>query len=205
MQPRYLVLALFAVWSLLCWYWYVCIIKESCRSEAAATEAPIPTRTPAQNTPQPVEALPKSSVQPAGQAPTAAAFPAPSGILATAPNRLLDRPCIEQSDARVRIYLPYNYNLNKKSPELNAYLKKLAQYLIESGRSVTITGHTDMVGDAEKNRERGLEQARKLKELLVAKKVPDKQISCRSMGESNPIESNDTPGGRYLNRRLEIE
>jgi outer membrane protein OmpA-like peptidoglycan-associated protein len=168
----------------------------------AVAEAPIPTRAPEQNVLAPAEAFPESNTPP----PTAAGadFPAPSGALATAPDKL-DRPCIERTDARVRIYLPSNYNLNKKSPELNAYLKKLAKYLIESGRSVTITGHTDMVGDAEKNRARGLQQAQKIKDLLVAQRVPEKQIACRSLGESRPIESNDTPQGRYLNRRLEIE
>lgn len=206
MQPKYLILALFAVWSLLCWYWYTCIIKGCCDPNSPVAEAPIPTRAPELNAPPPVEAFPESNPPPNKQSPAAAdaGFPAPSGTLAKAPNKL-DRPCIERTGARVRIYLPHNYNLNKKSAELDPYLKKLAQYLIESGRSVTITGHTDMVGDAEQNRTRGLQQAQKIKDLLVAKRVPDKQIACRSQGESRPIESNDTPEGRYLNRRLEIE
>jgi len=206
MQPRYLVLALFALWSLLCWYWYVCIIKQCCEPDTAVAEAQISARAPEPTTPPPADAFTERNALPENQtsASTDAGFPAPSGTLATPPNKL-DRPCIERTATQVRIYLPPNYKLNKKSAELNAYLKKLAQYLIESGRTVTITGHTDMVGDAEKNRARGLQQAQQIKEMLVAHRVPDKQIACRSMGENRPIESNDTPEGRYLNRRLEIE
>ena len=69
---------------------------------------------------------------------------------------------------------------------------------------VTITGHTDNVGNAASNMRLSQNRANNIKKMLVEKGIPANRITTIGKGESQPIESNDTPEGRAKNRRIEI-
>lgn len=68
-----------------------------------------------------------------------------------------------------------------------------------------IVGHTDSTGSAETNKKLSLDRAGSVKARLVglAKCQPDR-VAVEGMGPDQPLESNDTPAGRALNRRVEI-
>ncbi|MDO8971600.1 MAG: OmpA family protein, partial [Saprospiraceae bacterium] len=60
------------------------------------------------------------------------------------------------------------------------------------------------VGENSINYNFGLRRAYGIRDILIKKGVPKTQISCKSFGERKPQATNDTPYGRYLNRRAEI-
>lgn len=70
---------------------------------------------------------------------------------------------------------------------------------------ITITGHTDSVGSDEDNLILSQNRARSFRQALIARHgVDPNRIEWRGMGESQPIESNETEEGRYANRRIVI-
>jgi outer membrane protein OmpA-like peptidoglycan-associated protein len=85
------------------------------------------------------------------------------------------------------------------------YLNNLANYLISSGESVLVTGHTDADGSDEFNVELGLKRANRAKDYLISKGVPEERIKVESKGKSEPLSTNQTPEGRQKNRRVELK
>lgn len=71
---------------------------------------------------------------------------------------------------------------------------------------IEVVGHTDNVGNAIDNYEKGLEYARQVRWYLVTKSGIDRnRITAVSKGESEAIAGNGTENGRQLNRRIEIK
>ena len=69
---------------------------------------------------------------------------------------------------------------------------------------VTITGHTDNVGNAASNMKLSQNRANNIKKMLVEKGIPADRIITIGKGETQPVESNATAEGRAKNRRIEI-
>ena len=67
-----------------------------------------------------------------------------------------------------------------------------------------IDGHTDNVGNDTYNLALSRRRAAAVVNFLENKGVDGRQLESRGFGESRPIESNSSPGGRQLNRRVEI-
>jgi outer membrane protein OmpA-like peptidoglycan-associated protein len=67
-----------------------------------------------------------------------------------------------------------------------------------------LTGHTDSIGKATSNLNLGLKRAIEIKDLMVKLGAQSAQIDVASMGETQPIASNDTEAGRNQNRRVEL-
>jgi len=72
------------------------------------------------------------------------------------------------------------------------------------GRVVVIDGHTDTVGSSDYNHALGMERAKAVRAALVREGVESSRITIRSLGEQNPVASNDTSAGRRDNRRVQI-
>lgn len=102
------------------------------------------------------------------------------------------------------IYFPYNSDKKISNPNIEAYLNTLANNLKENGGSISVIGHTDNAGSAEYNKSLGMERAISVKQTLMSRGVDASKISTSSMGEAQPIASNDTESGQRKNRRTEI-
>lgn len=193
MNSKTLVFVLFAAWSALCTRWYVCGIKEACGQKSA--EISTITTTPAsesESSPVQTETDGQSAVQPV------------AGGKAMDDNAI-DRVQLMDVEDRVVINFPYGYTRREDNDAIDEYLARLAAYLKNSGGSVTITGHTDFVGEPKKNYSIGLQRAYGIRDILIKKGVDKSQIKCKSAGESKPVATNDTALGRYKNRRVEIK
>lgn len=111
---------------------------------------------------------------------------------------------VEELPDRVNVRFPYNSVEKDYSEEVEEYLRRLAENLQQTGKSVRLTGHADNSGPPDYNQQLGLERAQSIREVLIGYGVPAGQIQIESEGETQPIASNDTPEGRHENRRVEI-
>jgi len=194
MNSKSVVFAVFALWGIICWRWYVCGLMGACdpQTEQIAQEE--------------VVALPPETetreIDPIS--PAADNKPSADPAQPVSPDRM-DKVQMELVQDRMIIHFPYKSTRKEDNVAIDTYLAGLAQQLIASGEIVSITGHTDFVGETSDNQTFGLRRAHGIRDILIKKGVPKNQISCKSFGERKPVATNDTPYGRYLNRRVEIK
>ena len=82
---------------------------------------------------------------------------------------------------------------------------KLSNILQESPEAkIRITGYTDNVGSEEDNQILSLNRATSVKNALIEKGIDASRIMVQGLGETNPIDTNDTEEGRKNNRRTEF-
>ena len=91
-------------------------------------------------------------------------------------------------------------------PEHYALLGKLQEAIeMFPESSVTIEGHTDAYGTDAENLRLSAARARAVREYLVANvEIAPEGLQAAGLGESRPIASNETPGGRAMNRRIDV-
>lgn len=204
MNSKSLVFVAFAAWSILCWRWYVCGLMQACDAVTAKdTEEVVAIHDERLDT---VIAKKDPDIQPlnnAGTAKSGNSGASSPGAKPVTPSNM-DEVQMEEIEDRMVIYFPYKSSRKEDNAAIDAYLAGLARHLIASGEKVTITGHTDFVGEPGDNYNFGLRRANGIRDILIKKGVPKTQIRCKSFGDRKPVATNDTPYGRYLNRRAEI-
>lgn len=202
MNSTPLVLIAFVVWSAVCWRWYTCSVKQYCGDNATAQmnntqdtgiEATDTLTTTSTNT-----AAENSGATPGATNKSVNRDTKPIS------ESLMNEVQMEQVEDRMVIHFPYNSIRKEDDAAIDDYLTRLATELVSSGSKVSITGHTDFVGTSKYNTQFGFLRANSIRNILVKKGVPKSQIKTRSYGESKAIATNDTPWGRYRNRRVEI-
>jgi cytochrome c oxidase subunit 2 len=70
---------------------------------------------------------------------------------------------------------------------------------------IELSGHTDNTGNASDNLRLSQNRAESVRSYLVTNGVDESRLSARGYGQTNPIDTNDTPEGRAQNRRTEIK
>ena len=70
---------------------------------------------------------------------------------------------------------------------------------------IEIAGHTDNSGDPARNRALSEARAVSVREALVVVGVPAGRLNARGYGSDIPVASNETPAGRFRNRRIEFK
>ena len=99
----------------------------------------------------------------------------------------------------------FNTNSTDIKPGFHTTLDKIADVVVRYGKTtLTIAGHTDDVGSAQYNQGLSERRARAVAQYLESKKVNEARLSLVGKGESMPIASNASEGGRAENRRVEI-
>ncbi len=84
-------------------------------------------------------------------------------------------------------------------------LDEVAGVLLEFKKTaVVVQGHTDSTGSEEYNERLSRRRADAVRGHLVGRGVAPGRLSAIGYGESQPVASNATPGGRALNRRVDI-
>jgi len=69
---------------------------------------------------------------------------------------------------------------------------------------IELSGHTDNVGKDEYNQKLSEDRAKAVTDYLVSKGIAQNRLIARGYGEKKPIASNDSEGGREINRRVEF-
>jgi outer membrane protein OmpA-like peptidoglycan-associated protein len=90
-------------------------------------------------------------------------------------------------------------------PGFNPTMNKIATIVNRYGKTqLTVVGHTDSTGSDTHNQRLSEERARAVQAYLEQKGVAAQRLASYGLGESEPRASNNTAGGRQLNRRAEI-
>lgn len=103
------------------------------------------------------------------------------------------------------VYFNTAQNTLSVSAELADYLEKATKYLqTNPTKKLMVTGHTDNVGDEQKNITLSGARAAFVKAQLAKRGMPQAQIETAGKGMAEPIAENNTPEGRAKNRRVTI-
>jgi len=109
----------------------------------------------------------------------------------------------------VAMTLRLNFDTDKAvvKPEYMGKLKKYANYLkkVDDYYDIIVKGYTDSRGSAAYNKKLSKMRAYAVRTKLIQLGVNPEKIKAEGYGEEDPIASNATKEGRYLNRRVVIE
>ncbi len=101
------------------------------------------------------------------------------------------------------VFASDSYILTQKSQFI---LNGLASYLSKSTHlKVAINGHTDDLGDDEKNRQLSQNRSDAVKNYLVEKGIEADRLTAKGFGETKPKFQNTNDANRAKNRRTEFE
>ncbi|MFK7809044.1 MAG: OmpA family protein [Saprospiraceae bacterium] len=105
-------------------------------------------------------------------------------------------------DKKVVILFPKNSIKKETNKETDKYLKSVAERVKDSGEIIHLVGHTDNDGDEASNLKLAKKRALRIRRILRQKGVSRDQIKVETKGETEPVATNETENGRYLNRRV---
>jgi len=90
-------------------------------------------------------------------------------------------------------------------PGFHSTMDKLADVVLRYGKTtLTIVGHTDDVGSNAYNQNLSERRALSVARYLESKQVNSMRLATAGKGETQPVASNSSDGGRQANRRVEI-
>jgi outer membrane protein OmpA-like peptidoglycan-associated protein len=97
-------------------------------------------------------------------------------------------------------------SVNKMTDNSLERLDKVVDFLKNRGTAkIELNGHTDVMGDAQKNIELSISRTQVVADYLISKGVADNRIISKGFGGSQPIVANPkTEDERALNRRVEF-
>lgn len=70
--------------------------------------------------------------------------------------------------------------------------------------NISIEGHTDNTGDAQKNKKLSLDRANSVMNALVSKGINKSKLTAKGFGSEHPLVSNDSEENKAKNRRVEL-
>ena len=87
----------------------------------------------------------------------------------------------------------------------NSTMDKLADVVVRYGKTtLTVVGHTDDTGTTAYNQSLSERRALSVARYLESKRVNAMRLATAGKGETQPVASNGSDGGRQANRRVEI-
>ena len=85
-------------------------------------------------------------------------------------------------------------------------LRNVKAYAEQKNYAIRIIGHTDSKGSDEYNMKLGMRRAISVRNKLVEFVLdPARVVGVESMGERQPVATNETDEGRFENRRIEFQ
>lgn len=101
--------------------------------------------------------------------------------------------------------ITFAFNSSNLQTQFYPVLDNVAGTLDEYNQTVIeVAGHTDNVGSDSYNQQLSVQRANAVAAYLTGKGVMQQRMIIVGAGETRPIASNDTDGGRAQNRRVEI-
>lgn len=106
--------------------------------------------------------------------------------------------------AEIELQVQFDFDSDVVKPYYYNDIRRVADFLDEYEDTVAeLEGHTDSIGPEEYNEGLSERRANAVREVLVERfDVHPGRVTTVGYGESEPVASNDTPGGREQNRRV---
>jgi outer membrane protein OmpA-like peptidoglycan-associated protein len=99
----------------------------------------------------------------------------------------------------------FETNSSDIKPGFDTTMNKIADVVVRYGKtSLTVVGHTDNVGSNDYNQKLSERRSHAVAQYLERKRVDPVRMAISGKGETSPIASNASEGGRQANRRVEI-
>ncbi|MCQ2102803.1 MAG: OmpA family protein [Fibrobacter sp.] len=114
---------------------------------------------------------------------------------------------VPQPPKKVFVLEGVNFESGKATITQDSYISLMKVVdIMETFTDATfkVVGHTDNVGNKEKNKQLSADRAASVKNFLVEKGISESRIETEGLGDSKPVASNKTPEGRAQNRRIEF-
>ena len=111
---------------------------------------------------------------------------------------------VEKTADKITIYFPVASADPHTDDALIKDLKALVSITNENKHRLQVIGHTDDTGTPEINLQYGQRRADAIMNLLVEYGMSRNAVSSKSLGETQPIASNDSEANRRKNRRVEV-
>ena len=90
----------------------------------------------------------------------------------------------------------------EQARQLNEWLDSIPNLLEKY--EIHLISHTDPIGGREFNEMLSRMRSGAVQQLLVQRLIPENRISIKDWGLDNPVYSNDSHGGRQMNRRVDV-
>ncbi|HVR82443.1 MAG TPA: OmpA family protein [Luteimonas sp.] len=101
--------------------------------------------------------------------------------------------------------ITFAFDSSNLQPQFYPVLDNVASTLNEYNQTVIeVAGHTDSVGSDAYNQQLSVQRANSVAAYLSSRSIMQQRMMIVGAGETRPIASNDTEGGRAQNRRVEI-
>ncbi len=95
---------------------------------------------------------------------------------------------------------------DKLLPRSYKDLELIMEYLNENPtKNIQVIGHTDNIGNPSSNQKLSEKRAKSVYDYFLSNYIKKDRVSYLGNGESSPMTTNETPRGRRLNRRVEIQ
>ncbi|OUJ73351.1 OmpA family protein [Hymenobacter crusticola] len=115
---------------------------------------------------------------------------------------------IRQSVSKRAWNIEFETGKSTFTPETQRQLNQLFDDLVVAGRlKVAVHGHTDNVGDPQRNQQLSEDRALAVEHWLEQRSssaFPDGRVQVYAHGATEPVASNASPEGRAQNRRVEV-
>jgi type IX secretion system PorP/SprF family membrane protein len=104
-------------------------------------------------------------------------------------------------------YVHFETGTSKIEKVSNSFLDLVIDILKNNypDKSIILEGHTDDVGEADKNQTLSVARAESVKAYMVSKGIAPERIITTGKGETVPLHPNDSDENREVNRRVEMQ
>lgn len=109
------------------------------------------------------------------------------------------------ADGRIALYINFDTDKATLRPDATPVIDEIARLLQgDTALKLSIEGHTDSTGTAERNRVLSKQRAEAVRDVLVAKGIDSARLGAQGFGPDKPLADNKDESGRAKNRRVEL-
>lgn len=132
--------------------------------------------------------------------------PKPTGCRAPAPGEPINLEGCATGEAVVLKGVNFEVNSARLTANAKVILNQVGDALSANpSMKAEIGGHTDSTGPAKLNERLSQKRAQAVKDYLVKRGIAADRLTVKGYGPTQPIDTNETPEGRELNRRVELK